>query len=202
MYPTGPALSKFGGADREGAVDMYADEDLWIFAYGSLMWCPNFVHIERVEALLWGAHRILSVFSHVSRGTPECPGLGFGLDRGGSCRGIAYRVSAECRGPVLSQVRARELVTNVYRECFRSISLIGNRRRRVKALCYMTERNHPQYAGQLSLDDQVRFVLQGHGTNGSNRRYVLDTVRELETLGCCDERLRKLAARLDPDAFK
>lgn len=122
---------------------------------------------------------------------------GFGLDRGGSCRGIAYRVSPEVRATVLAQLRARELVTNVYRERLRAITLIRDPRGRVKAMRYMTDRHHPQYAGRLGLDDQVRLVLQGQGTSGSNLRYVLDTVRELEKLGCCDRGLKKLAACLD-----
>ena len=86
----------------------HRNEDLWVFGYGSLIWRPGFPHVERVPARLTGAHRGLCVFSHVQRGTPERPGLVLGLDLGGACRGIAYRVTAARRGKTIAYLRARE----------------------------------------------------------------------------------------------
>jgi cation transport protein ChaC len=171
-------------------------EDLWVFAYGSLMWRPGFDFLERVPARVIGAHRALCVLSHVHRGTPERPGLVLGLDRGGTCRGLAFRVAAAQRAPTLSYLRAREQVTKVYRESLRSVWLLGEPERRVEALCYVVDRSHPQYAGQLSPDEQLHLVRQGHGHAGPNRDYVLSTVKELEAQGFRDADLHLLAERL------
>jgi cation transport protein ChaC len=172
------------------------NEDLWVFAYGSLMWRPDFPFVERIPALLVGAHRALCVYSHIHRGSPERPGLVLGLDHGGSCRGIAYRVAAAQRPATIAYLRAREQVTMVYRECLRSIWLDGEAERRFSALCYMVDRGHPQYAGRLDLATQLHYVRQGHGKGGANRDYVLAAVKELEALGCRDRDLHLLAQRL------
>jgi cation transport protein ChaC len=172
------------------------DEDIWVFAYGSLMWRPGFDYLESVPARLVGAHRALCVFSHVHRGTPEKPGLVLGLDRGGACRGLAFRVAAAAREATVAYLRAREQATMVYREAVRAVWLDGTPARRVPALCYLVDRGHPQYAGRLSLDQQLHLVRQGHGRSGRNPDYVLETVRALEALGCRDHELHLLAERL------
>jgi cation transport protein ChaC len=171
-------------------------EDLWVFAYGSLIWRPDFLFVERVEARLVGAHRALCVYSFFHRGSPERPGLVLGLDRGGACRGIAYRVAAADRSGTLAYLRAREQVTSVYRECLRSVRLATAPQRRVQALCYMVDRGHAQYAGRLSLQQQLHHVRQGHGHSGTNRDYVIETVRALEHLGYRETELHLLANRL------
>ena len=167
-----------------------------MFAYGSLMWRPDFAFVERVEARLVGAHRALCVYSFVHRGTPERPGLVLGLDHGGTCRGVAYRVPAAERGNTIAYLRAREQVTSVYRECVRPIWLRQASEQRVPALCYMVDRGHAQYAGRLTLDQQLHHVRQGHGQSGANRDYVIATVGALEQLGYRESELHLLAARL------
>ena len=170
--------------------------DLWVFGYGSLMWRPGFAFIEQVPARLVGAHRALCVYSFVHRGTPEKPGLVLGLDRGGNCRGIAFRVAAAGRAGTIDYLRAREQVTKVYRETVRAVWLENEPRRRVSALCYMVDRGHPQYAGRLTVAEQLHFIRQGHGASGPNRDYVLHTVQALETLGYREGELHLLAERL------
>ena len=68
---------------------------VWLFAYGSLIWRPECTAVERVRGRVHGYHRGLYLWSHEHRGTPELPGLVFGLDRGGSCSGFAYRLPEE-----------------------------------------------------------------------------------------------------------
>jgi len=174
----------------------FSKADLWVFGYGSLIWRPGFEFVERVPARLIGEHRALCVYSFVHRGTPEKPGLVLGLDRGGACRGVAFRVAENDRAATIAYLRAREQVTSVYREVTRSVWLENEARQRVSALVYVVDRGHVQYAGRLSMAEQLRHVLQGHGQSGGNRDYVLTTVKAIEAEGFRDQQLHQLALML------
>src|SRR6202140_2323957 len=154
--------------------------DLWVFGYGSLMWRPGFDFIEQVPARLIGEHRALCVYSFDHRGTPEKPGLVLGLDRGGACRGVAFRVAAAQRNYTVDYLRSREQTTSVYHEAMRSVWLENEARQRASALAYVADRGNVQYAGRLSLSEHLRYVQQGHGRSGNNRAYVLATVKSIE----------------------
>jgi glutathione-specific gamma-glutamylcyclotransferase len=176
-----------------------ANDDLWVFGYGSLMWRPGFDYLERVPARLTGLHRALCVYSFVHRGTPEKPGLVLGLDRGGACRGIAYRVAATHREATIVYLREREQATKVYIEANRRVLLAASPpypAADVNALVFLVDRSHPQYAGRLDLDRQLHLVRQGHGRSGANRDYVLSTIAEIEAQGCRDAGLHAVAERL------
>ena len=180
----------------KSAIDTHDREDLWVFGYGSLMWRPGFDFLERVPARLIGLHRALCVYSFVHRGTPERPGLVLGLDRGGMCRGIAFCVAAAAREKTVAYLRAREQVTTVYLETLRRIELGEEARRQVRALCFIVDRSHVQYAGRLTLSECVHHVRQGHGSSGPNRDYVLETVQALEALGYRETDLHLIAEAL------
>ena len=186
--------------DQKSSASVPSHEDLWVFGYGSLMWRPGFEFLEQVPARLIGEHRALCVYSFDHRGTPEKPGLVLGLDRGGACRGIAFRVAAKRRDEVIGYLRGREQTTHVYREVMRSVWLENEPRDRVSALAYVVDRGHVQYAGRLSLPDQLRYVRQGHGRSGNNRDYVLETVRSIEAQGFRDPQLHQLALMLRDEA--
>ncbi len=173
-----------------------ANEDLWVFGYGSLMWRPDFPYLERVPARLVGLHRALCVYSFVHRGTPEQPGLVLGLDRGGACRGIAYRVAAKDRDRTVAYLREREQVTSVYIETSRRVTLSASPPRDVTALVFLVDRSHAQYAGRLDIEHQIHLVRQGHGRSGANLDYVLSTIAEIEAQGCRDGKLQAIAERL------
>jgi glutathione-specific gamma-glutamylcyclotransferase len=168
--------------------------DLWVFGYGSLMWRPGFPYLESQVARLIGAHRALCVYSWVHRGTAERPGLVLGLDRGGGCRGIAYRVAGEERERVVAYLREREQVTSVYLERMRPIQLSDGTR--ASALAYLVDREHAQYAGKLDEETQFRFVAEASGRSGANRDYVINTAAHLAELGMPDAVLARLAERL------
>src|SRR3984957_7245203 len=183
-------------ARKMDASNEHETGDLWVFGYGSLMWRPGFDVLGRVPARLIGLHRALCVFSFVHRGTPEKPGLVLGLDRGGMCRGIAYRVAASKREKTIAYLRGREQVTSVYLETVRRIELEDEARRQVRALTYIVDPGHVQYAGRLSVEQSVPYVRQGHGRFGNNRDYVIETVRALEALGYRETDLHRIAELL------
>jgi cation transport protein ChaC len=170
------------------------DDDLWIFGYGSLMWRPGFAFVERYTATLRGYHRALCIYSHVHRGTPDRPGLVLGLDRGGSCRGVAFRVDAPAKAETIAYLREREQVTGVYIEANVPVVLVDGRR--VEAVTYVVDRAHGQYAGRLAPAALLEFVRQGIGRSGNNPDYVRATHAHLVELGLEDRTLAWLAARL------
>jgi cation transport protein ChaC len=169
-------------------------DDLWVFGYGSLMWRPGFSFVERHRAHLYGYHRSLCIFSHVHRGTPDTPGLVLGLDRGGRCRGVAFRVAPEDAAATIAYLRAREQATGVYLERHAKIRLDDGRT--VRALTYVADRRHPQYAGRLPLEDVLRLVRQGVGLSGANPEYVHATHQHLIELGVSDPILSRIAESL------
>lgn len=170
--------------------------ELWVFGYGSLMWRPDFAFTERAPAALIGAHRSLCIYSFHHRGTHEHPGLVLGLDEGGACRGVAFRVVPDKRDATIAYLREREQITEVYVEALRLVSLLDGSGRDLEALCYLVDRAHPQYAGRLSTEAQARLVRSAVGGSGTNIDYVLNTVRHLEEAGIHDVELMALAANL------
>ncbi len=169
--------------------------DFWVFGYGSLMWRPGFDYEEAVPAVLSGARRSLCVYSWVHRGTREKPGLVLGLDRGGACRGVAFRVRNARRDATVAYLRERELVTSVYLETWRPVRLLPDRRA-VPALAFLVDRRHEQYAGNLTPEELLRFVTGSRGRSGDNEGYVISTVDHLASLGIRDATLEWLATRL------
>ena len=168
--------------------------DFWVFGYGSLMWNPGFAHVETARARLSGYRRALCVRSFVHRGTPDRPGLVLGLDRGGSCVGMAFRVPGELRGEVMDYLRERELVTHVYLERELHAQLADGRR--VGVVTYVCDRAHRQYAAGIDADEAAAIVREARGKSGDNPAYVLSTIDHLKALGIRDHWLEGVGARL------
>lgn len=176
-----------------------ADECRYIFAYGSLIWNPGFEFAEKAMAQLSGYHRSLCVYSNHYRGTPERPGLVFGLDRGGTCNGIAYQIADSQWANVLSYVRKRELLSGVYREVIRQVRMRDSEDT-VSALTYVVDRRHSQYAGKLEVGDIARIVALGHGQSGANKDYVENTLLALQSFGIKEPKLQSVLIRLATQA--
>ena len=169
-------------------------DEFWVFGYGSLMWNPGFPYEERVLARLRGYRRALCVRSYVHRGTEERPGLVLGLDRGGSCKGVAFRVSPSDWTATVDYLRERELVTSVYLE--RHLRTLLADGRDVRALTYVIDRAHPQYAGAVTVEEAARIVKAAVGRSGPNPVYVANTVAHMRELGIRDQWLENVASQI------
>jgi len=172
--------------------------DIWVFGYGSLIWKPDFIHQEKRRARLYGYHRNLCVYSVEHRGTVARPGLVFGLDRGGMCDGVAYRIAAMDVPGVIAALRAREQVTGVYRERMRPVTLFDRKRSQfensVMAICYVVDPVHRQYVGGLSYRAQADLVMPAIGKSGTNDDYVCNTHCALSEIDIRDRHLDRLIA--------
>lgn len=172
-----------------------AQDDLWIFAYGSLIWRPDFVFVEAHNALLRGWHRSMCILSTHYRGTEEQPGLVLGLDRGGACWGRAFRVAAPLAGQVQAMLHAREMITGCYQPRHLPVTLADGRR--LHALGYTALRNHPQYVGGMADADMAARIGRACGSVGPCRDYLANTVEHLSALGIRDRRLERLLILVD-----
>ncbi len=170
----------------------------WVFGYGSLIWNPGFAFLRSLPAMLNGAHRSLSVYSYRHRGTPERPGLVFGLTRGGSCRGVAFEIDAQHWDEVHNYLIERESDRGVYLESWRKLHLASGQS--VRALAFMVDEAHTQFAGGLDVDEQLRLIRGGTGQSGPNVDYVLNTARHLAALGIRDRYVMRLADALEREA--
>ncbi|HYM32088.1 MAG TPA: gamma-glutamylcyclotransferase [Candidatus Cybelea sp.] len=162
----------------------FAPGDLWVFGYGSLMWRPGFPYVEAKGATLYGYHRALCLWSYHYRGTPAKPGLVFGLDAGGACRGRAFRVAARHRVRVVRYLYRRELISYVYVPKLHRVHPDG--RGPVRALIFVADRDNPQYAGKLSVRRAAAIMAVAAGRTGTARDYLASTVAHLDALGIRD----------------
>ena len=168
--------------------------NFWVFGYGSLIWNPGFSYVDSKPAKVYGFHRSLCIHSWVHRGTQQKPGLVLGLDKGGSCNGMAFNVKAQDKDQVIDYLRKRELVTDVYKEAWCKLFLPSGKV--VSALTYIVDRESPQYSGKLDLQNQVEIVSTARGMSGHNSEYILKTVEHLKMISIRDHNLELIANQI------
>lgn len=183
-------------ASRDTAMQGWqVGSDIWVFGYGSLIWRPEFAFEEKRDALLRGYHRSLCLWSRINRGTPERPGLVLGLDAGGACRGVAYRVAGGCVPDTVDALWRREMASGAYLPrwlgCQTSAGL-------VQALVFVMDRSKPAYARDLTPQQQALIVRDAHGKYGPCTEYVMETVHALRAAGIHDPKLESVAIALHP----
>jgi cation transport protein ChaC len=166
----------------------------WVFGYGSLMWRPGFAFVHRVPAVLHGRRRAFCIYSVHHRGTPERPGLVLGLARGGAVRGAAYEIAEAHWAEVLDYLREREQPTETYVESRVAVRLADGRRMQV--VTFLSDTDHPQWAGELSFDAQARLIARSHGLSGANVDYLADLVDHLRAEGIRDRTMERLLVRV------
>ncbi len=173
-------------------------DHFWVFGYGSLMWRPGFDHVDAIPARMGGVHRAPCIYSWVHRGTQAEPGIVLGLDRGGMCSGLAFKVRESDRDTVIAYLRDRELVTNVYEETVLPAQLHdpSGAGRVVACVTYVVDPYHEQYAGTLDIDALVEIIAHAEGKSGRNDAYFLDTTRQLRAMGIEDETMEAIAEKL------
>ncbi|MEG0053716.1 MAG: gamma-glutamylcyclotransferase [Comamonas sp.] len=164
-------------------------EDLWVFGYGSLIWRPDFAFSERRTAHVHGWHRALKMWSTINRGTPQCPGLVFGMLSGGSCQGMAFRIAQTDAPAVLKQLWQREMPNAVYDPRWLPCKTAHGT---VKALAFTLSRQSPHHTGELPPEEYRRIFAQAQGIYGTTRDYAQATFDELQRMGIRDKALQKL----------
>jgi cation transport protein ChaC len=169
---------------------------LWVFAFGSLMWNPCFEYDRCEEATFEGWERKFNIWSTVSRGTMEQPGLGLCLEKGrGTCKGLAYRLLPDNEVVDWPTIWNREMNTGVYNAIWADLNLHTGER--VKALTFVVDSTHTQYAGQMSIPLMAEIIVDATGSYGRCRDYLASTVKGMAKLGIFDVFLDELLLAVD-----
>ncbi|HYM30843.1 MAG TPA: gamma-glutamylcyclotransferase [Candidatus Cybelea sp.] len=163
---------------------------VWIFGYGSLMWNPALKVAETRAATVHGYHRWFCLDMHLGRGSPDRPGLMLGLDRGGSCHGMAHRIAPQDVESELEILWRREMLSGAYQP--RWVTAYG-KRGALRALTFVVDRRHDRYAGKLPEQEVVMRIALAEGHIGTNRQYLFKTVEHLDQLGIDDGPMHRLA---------
>lgn len=163
--------------------------DFWVFGYGSLMWRPDFSYLDARLALLDGYHRSFCIKSRRWRGTCDRPGLVLGLEPGGCCHGVVFRVAAAMKEKVVDYLAERELSTYAY--VARTLPVLAGHEV-LPAYTVIADVAHPDYMPGLSRFDVARIIMEAEGVAGLNRDYLINTLRELEAHGLAEPELRDL----------
>jgi cation transport protein ChaC len=158
------------------------------------MWDPGFGHIESHPARIYGFHRRLCLWSIRYRGTEEQPGLVLGLDRGGSCRGVAFKISNRNIDDAIEYLYDREMISGSYSPVIKPVYLQNGDV--VQALTFISIIGHPQYAHRMDTADLLSIIREAKGHRGTNIEYLVNTVKHLDELGISNTELHRIAAAL------
>jgi cation transport protein ChaC len=181
---------------RETLQEWTPGEDVWMFGYGSLMWNPAFHFVEKRTAKIVGWKRSFCFWTPLGRGSPEMPGLMLALEAeaGCGCEGVAYRIAADAVETELAIVWSREMLSGVYKAVW--VEAEDREGRRFRALTFVVNPEHPQYAGGLPIEVKARHIAFAEGRLGPCRDYLSATAEQLAGLGVSDPYIDALGAEV------
>lgn len=182
-----PADWRYADADREArrlaALAGRLDADIWVFAYGSLMWDPAFVYAEVRRGRIAGYARRFCLSETYARGTPDAPGLMAGLDHGPDCEGLVFRIGAELAERETEILWRREGLGSAYTPVFAAVDTDHGR---VEALAFVADHASPVIFPDLTREEQVKRIATGVGVLGSSREYLENIAAQMAALGIED----------------
>lgn len=168
------------------------DEPVWLFGYGSLIWNPTVHTLERRTGRIEGWHRAFCLYTPAGRGTLDNPGLVLGLDAGGSCSGVAFRLAEDTLEAELTLLWRREMLASSYVP--RWIDVLDDADGRIgTALAFTVDPAGDRYAGELAQDMVVQCLATARGALGTAADYLFRTCDGLHGAGIPDPELDRLA---------
>ena len=172
-----------------------AHEDLWVFAYGSLVWNPGFHFDEVRRASLPGFARRFALSTTIGRGTPDCPGLVLTLQSdNGQCEGLAFRIPAALVETESRLLWRREMIHGSYCPVLLPLHTPQGT---VQAVVLTANTAHPHHCGDLSMQATAAIIARACGRIGSNREYLDQLVAQFGVLGIEDPYVHTLAGMVD-----
>ena len=166
--------------------------EVWFFAYGSLIWKPACDVVELKTGVVRGWHRAFCLgWNTRFRGSDENPGLMLALDRGGACKGVAYRVPPSCVKENLEKLLRREM--SYWPSAFppRWVS-VETSTGPMRAITFAIDRKSGRYVTGLTNPQIAQVLAAAVGARGSMAEYLYATVQHLEQLGIHDRHLWEL----------
>ena len=172
-------------------------QDVWLYAYGSLIWSPMIKFSEKYKARLFGYHRQFCMWTKIGRGTPDKPGLTLALEPGGSNNGVVYRIPSELVETELRIIWNREMIGGSYIPKIVNLHINSkNIRKKIPAIAFTMNREHENYAGKLDMESIAHVIAIAEGPLGKCRDYLFNTVEHLEKMSMSDQNLSDLAQKV------
>lgn len=188
-----PTTEEERAASRRAVLAAAPADEVWVFAYGSLIWNPAFDFDEQRTGRIHGYHRRYCILSQTGRGSPDRPGMMLGLDRGGSCHGVAYRIAPAKVEEEIEILWSREMVARGYDARWVRVQ---TGKGPVHAIAFIVRRDFDRYRGRMAEEEMAQLIATGSGWLGTCAEYLHNTVQHLDALGLPDAQLRRLDRRV------